>query len=781
MKNFKRALSLTAALAMTAASVPFVSAEEDISLTPYVFSEADNMADTDISEADAVIYHTATLDDFDCSTIDYDTKEIRIDSYKSKYPNLYIPEAVGGYKVAEIGRQAFSGNTVLRNIKLPSTVETINDSAFLNCPGLLTVQLSEGTKSINSNAFQSCTALKTINLPQSLTDIGVYAFSECESLENITIPSGVKDLSSAFSHCKNLKSVVIEGARTIANYTFWQCSALTTVTFPNTLEEIGESAFEDCTNLKSISLPDSVVSVGKNAFKECNALASAKLPSGLTCIDEGTFYNCKALTSITIPSYVLTIGEDAFFYCDSLKNITISEGVQQIGKNAFIGAAVETLTIPKSVKTIGESAFCLCQKLKTVTINDGVTEIGAFAFSQCYKLKNITLPKTLNTIGEYAFNNCELLETIYIPENTYTIGERAFTWCQNLTSVIFPGYVTKFGDDVFSYSNHVTIYGNENSDAQAYAKANDIPFKDIKSAPAPTPKITKAQGMDGKVALNWTAVDGATNYAVYTYLNGKWSVAGYRTATGMYVTGLTNGTKYGFAVKAYVNGKWSGITSSDIAYATPVGAAASKPRIIKAEGQNGQVALNWTAVSGATNYAVYYTVGGKWYNAGTRTATGMYVRNLTNGTKYGFAVKAYVNGAWTSISSSDIVYATPVGTSAKPVITKAQGQNGRVALNWTSVSGATNYAVYTYLNGKWSVAGYRTATGMYVTGLTNGVKYGFAVKAYVNGAWTNITSADIVYATPTAAKSDLMDTDFDDFSFLEDNGIDFVDIAPTVR
>ena len=159
----------------------------------------------------------------------------------------------------------------------------------------------------------------------------------------------------------------------------------------------------------------------------------------------------------------------------------------------------------------------------------------------------------------------------------------------------------------------------------------------------------------------------------------------------------------------------------------------------------------------------------------------MYVRNLTNGTTYGFAVKAYVNGAWTSISSSDIVYATPVGNSAKPVITKAQGQNGRVALNWTAVNGATNYAVYYLHNSRWTCAGTRTATGMYVTGLTNGVKYGFAVKAYVNGAWTNITSADIVYATPTAAKSDLMDTDFDDFSFLEENGIDFVDVAPTVR
>ena len=112
-------------------------------------------------------------------------------------------------------------------------------------------------------------------------------------------------------------------------------------------------------------------------------------------------------------------------------------------------------------------------------------------------------------------------------------------------------------------------------------------------------------------------------------------------------------------------------------------------------------------------------------------------------------------------------------------ITKAQGQDGRVALNWTSVNGATNYAVYTYLNGKWSLAGYRTANGMYVTGLTNGVKYGFAVKAYVNGAWTNIVSSDIVYATPTADKADVMYADTE--SFISDDifdiGIDDIDIG----
>ena len=331
-------------------------------------------------------------------------------------------------------------------------------------------------------------------------------------------------------------------------------------------------------------------------------------------------------------------------------------------------------------------------------------------------------------------------------------------------------------------AGNVTVAGGGTAIITAATKKGSLSVSDTLTSTAPrlTPSITSITAGSGKVDLSWSSVSGATNYAVYYTANGKWYNAGTTTALKMTVSGLTGGTRYGFAVKAYLNGTWTSVSSSDIVYATPT-AAVEKPKITKAEGQDGQVALNWTSVSGATNYAVYTYLNGTWSVAGYRTATGMYVRNLTNGTKYGFAVKAYVNGTWSSVSTSDIVYATPVSAAAKPVITKAQGQDGQVALNWTSVSGATNYAVYTYLNGKWSVAGYRTATGMYVRNLTNGTKYGFAVKAYVNGAWTNITSADIVYATPTAAKSDLMDTDFDDFSFLEENGIDFVDVAPTVR
>ena len=380
-----------------------------------------------------------------------------------------------------------------------------------------------------------------------------------------------------------------------------------------------------------------------------------------------------------------------------------------------------------------------------------------------------------------------------LAENTFSSAGETTTFTVSNNNVGWTYITATVDSSSFNYSSsssaakvdptgNVTVAGGGTAIITAATKKGSLSVSDTLTSTAPslTPSITSITAGSGKVDLSWSSVSGAANYAVYYTANGKWYNAGTTTALKMTVSGLTGGTRYGFAVKAYLNGAWTSVSSSDIVYATPT-AAVEKPKITKAEGQDGQVALNWTSVNGATNYAVYTYLNGTWSVAGYRTATGMYVRNLTNGTKYGFAVKAYVNGTWSSVSTSDIVYATPVSAAAKPVITKAQGQDGRVALNWTSVNGATNYAVYTYLNGKWSLAGYRTATGMYVRNLTNGTTYGFAVKAYVNGAWTNITSADIVYATPTAAKSDLMDTDFDDFSFLEDNGIDFVDIAPTVR
>ncbi len=130
----------------------------------------------------------------------------------------------------------------------------------------------------------------------------------------------------------------------------------------------------------------------------------------------------------------------------------------------------------------------------------------------------------------------------------------------------------------------------------------------------------------------------------------------------------------------------------------------------------------------------------------------MYVGGLAAGTRYGFAVKAVVNGEVSVVTSNDIVYVT-TESDGKPAITKAvQSGEGVVALNWSSVNDAQSYKVYYRVDGKWTYAGERTGNGMYVKGLVAGKTYGFAVKAVINGKETEVTSKDIVYVTMAAAK-----------------------------
>ena len=172
----------------------------------------------------------------------------------------------------------------------------------------------------------------------------------------------------------------------------------------------------------------------------------------------------------------------------------------------------------------------------------------------------------------------------------------------------------------------------------------------------------------------------------------------------------------------------------------------AKPEITKVTPAAETVGVNWSEVRGAEKYRVYYYTDGKWALAGERTEEHMLVKGLTKGKKYGFAVKALVNGKWTDVTSSDIVYVTV--SNIKPVITKTfTSGKGTVGLNWSAVNGAEKYRVYYFADGKWTYAGERTELGMYVRNLTSGKKYGFAVKAYVDGQFTDVTSSDIIYVT----------------------------------
>ncbi len=264
----------------------------------------------------------------------------------------------------------------------------------------------------------------------------------------------------------------------------------------------------------------------------------------------------------------------------------------------------------------------------------------------------------------------------------------------------------------------------------------------VYAVPAATtrPVITVSAG-DEQAKISWTAVNSATKYSVYSYINGGYKLLGTTTNTSYTATGLTAGTKYGFLVRAYVNSTWSPFTTADNVYATPT--AAVKPTLTLTAG-NGKIAVRWNAISGATKYNLYLYNGG-YKQVATTTATNYVVGGLTNGTKYGFLVRAYVNGAWTTFTTADNIYATPT-TATKPVVTVTAGDD-KATLTWNTISGATKYNVYSYVDGKYTLLATTAVTTYNALNLTSGANYGFLVRAYVNGAWTTFTTADNAYAT----------------------------------
>ena len=273
------------------------------------------------------------------------------------------------------------------------------------------------------------------------------------TINKVVIQPGVTCIGkNAFSSgCKNLTSITIpEGVTSIGESAFYGCENLTSITIPEGVTSIGESAFYGCENLESITIPEGVTSIGGSAFQGCSSLKSITIPEGVTSIENMAFYKCSSLMSITIPEGVTIIGDEAFQWCSSLTSITIPKGVTSIGWKAFQGcSSLKSITIPEGVTSIEYGAFDTCGGLTSVTIPESVTSIGKHAFDGCENLKSITIPKSVTSIGESAFYGCENLESITIPEGVTSIEGRVFYDCSSLMSITIPKGVTSIGEYAF--------------------------------------------------------------------------------------------------------------------------------------------------------------------------------------------------------------------------------------------------------------------------------------------------------------------------------------------
>ena len=199
-------------------------------------------------------------------------------------------------------------------------------------------------------------------------------------------------------------------------------------------------------NIQSVTIPESVTSIGQSAFEACFSLDSLIIKDAATSIGDRAFDGCSALETLSLGEKIKTIGDYAFQGCSYLTNVTIPQSVTSIGRQAFYLTDLNTLTIKGPIKSMGYAAFAGCTNLTSLSLYDGIQTIGEGAFINSTSLEAVTIPQSVTSIGAYAFANCSNLRTITIPEKVTTIESDTFTGCSNLESIMLPAGLKSFQD-----------------------------------------------------------------------------------------------------------------------------------------------------------------------------------------------------------------------------------------------------------------------------------------------------------------------------------------------
>jgi len=456
---------------------------------------------------------------------------INIIGYNGSPGSIVIPATTNGYPVTSIANSAFAYRG-MTNVTIPNSVIGIGSGAFEYCSSLRSVTIPNGVSNIDNSTFYSCSSLTNVTIPNSVTNIGYTAFEYCSSLKSVTIPDRVLNVGSdAFNYCYVMTNVTVGGSViNLWTQPFNYCYKLAAITVnptnafysstngvlfnrsqntliecpmrkagaytvPDSVQFINQYSFEQCTNLTSVTMGAKVLNIAEGAFEGCSGLTNLVLNTNLTGISMEAFSVCSNLTNVMIPSKVGYIGEQAFTACYKLAAITVDannswyssvggvlfdkgqttlvqypggasggytipNGVTSIADWSFAACNPTSVTIPDSVTSIGVDAFEGCTGMTNLTIGSNVTSIGGEAFDYCTHLTSVTIPDSVTSIGGIdTFDMCTGLITVTIGTNVTSLGWNAFSWCSSLTSIYFRGNAPSLDPGgVFPDDANATVY-----------------------------------------------------------------------------------------------------------------------------------------------------------------------------------------------------------------------------------------------------------------------------------------------------------------------------------
>ena len=284
------------------------------------------------------------------NTFDFDLTTGTITKYNGTDTVVVIPSTISSWPVTKIGEDALKDNTTITSVTIPASVTEIGSNAFADCTNLTSVNYegdwSNLTIQSGNPAVQDAANEQLFDFEFTPDNTAVIVKHYKGTAADVTIPSRYKG-----------KPVTV-----IDPVDFYNNSAVTSVTIPDSVTAIPDYAFGFCSQLTNISIPNSVTFIGFSAFNSCTSLKSITLPSSLSTIQSYAFYNCGNLKTIRIPVSVTSIGNCAFDVCPSLMTVTYPGSKTQWDDNITKGSNNDVL-----------ENNLICAKLEATFTADGTT------------------------------------------------------------------------------------------------------------------------------------------------------------------------------------------------------------------------------------------------------------------------------------------------------------------------------------------------------------------------------------------------------------------------
>ncbi len=311
--------------------------------------------------------------------------------------------------ITEIPKECFMG-TGIRTVTIPQSVRTFGKSCFQDSK-VTALTIPEGVTSLSNYFASGCTELANITIPESCTSINDHAFYGCSALKEVRLPKVTSTGSYAFAECTSLNKVEVlaeNPSRIGDSHCFENCTALATVVYPDTVSgssvRVADYAFKGCTSLKQITIPQGVISVGKESFAG-SGLTSISFPDSVKDLGEHAFQGDKALESVEL-SHVQNMKRQVFFNCTALKKVTLPDNevssehlADDTSNSIFYGCPLSDVVFPKGFTTLFPSLFS-DSGLKKIVIPETVTKIQGYKgmrdglFSGCNNLEYVEFEKT---------------------------------------------------------------------------------------------------------------------------------------------------------------------------------------------------------------------------------------------------------------------------------------------------------------------------------------------------------------------------------------------------